>query len=140
MGKVIHHIHPHVMGHHDHRDNANHHDFFSNFSNHINHNHGNRHVHSFTASYSNVNGHVHRHFSRNGHHVNAKDAMQQMNAMDREMDRSFKQMDRAFGGLGHDGFGSFLNDDQTHDRKRHPFRRLFGHHSQNGNLTHRIKH
>ena len=111
-------IHPHVMGdqHHDRQQ-------------------GNRsNVHSFSATYSNVNGHVQRHFSRNGHSVNSRSVQKMMKQMDHEMNRSFKQMNRAFGDLDH------LTS--SHDSHRHSLKHLIGrwHRNDRGNLTNRIKH
>ena len=143
MSKVIHHIHPHVMGTNDHRGDrdSGHNNFFKHFGHGFNRNDNNNGVHSFSATYSNVNGHVKRHFSKNGHSVDPHNAMDQMKKMDEEMSRSFHQMDKAFGGLDNAFGGNFLGNDRSDDRKSHPFRRLFGDHHRNrrGNLTGRIK-
>ncbi|XIF20062.1 MAG: hypothetical protein AJITA_00778 [Acetilactobacillus jinshanensis] len=48
--------------------------------------------------------------------------MAQMKKMDEDMNRSFQQMDRAFGGLGNDFGGDFLGNDRSDDHRHHPFR------------------
>ena len=130
--KNVLHIHPHVMGsdHRDHHSDQNpfHHFFHRTMKN-------SQNQHSFSATYSNVNGHVTRHFNQDGRSVGgrqAKDAMQEMNRQMKQMDR---QMNAAFGDFGH---MMGISDDQPHHHEN-PFRRLMGHHRKHGNLTHRIK-
>ena len=134
----VHHIHPHVMGHHDHQQHRNfhfdkHHDIFKNLDQVFHNGTGpTNNGHSFTATYSNHNGHVTKHFSQDGQTVNADHAQQMM----KQMHQSMKNMDQMFdndldwGNFDHFGhnldhmIGSHHSAGRQH---RNPFQRLANH-------------
>lgn len=137
---AVHHINPHVMprGHDDnHRDNKFHfddsNDIFKNLDHvfHQNMNPGQSHGHSFTATYSNNNGKVTKHFEKDGRTVNDQDASQMM----KEMHQQMNDMGKIFGDFDNDlGFNDHKDNNNldgiigNHPKHHHhPFRHLADH-------------
>ena len=132
----VHHIHPHVMHHNDKEHNDahfnDHNNIFKNLD-HVFHNdhHNFGNGHSFTATYSNNNGHVTKHFSKDGKNIDSDHAQEMM----KQMHRNMANMDKMFNDdLNLNDF-DHMNHNLDHmigshhsGHKRHnPFQRLADH-------------
>lgn len=82
ISMAVHHIHPHVMNNYKNRNPFNNNkNPFKNLDKVLKQNSNSGNGHSFTATYSNNNGHITRHFSKDGKSVDAKKMKNNMKQM-----------------------------------------------------------